>query len=120
MMNLDNPVITLCVKITQAEFAGQHDEARNLAQQAWETVTNDYEACIAAHYVARFQTEPRQIFRWNQLALALANACEPEQVQAFYPSLYVNMGQAHEKLGNLVAAQKYYALAAELGIQHQE
>jgi len=35
-MDLDNPVVKLCVAGTQAEFRGQIDEARALYQQAWE------------------------------------------------------------------------------------
>jgi hypothetical protein len=35
-----------------------------------------------------------------------------EYVQQFYPSLYLNMGKAHEDLGNLKDARRFYALAA--------
>jgi hypothetical protein len=36
-----------------------------------------------------------------------------EYVQQFYPSLYLNMGKAHEDLGNLKDARRFYALAAQ-------
>jgi hypothetical protein len=51
-MDLDNPVIQLCVAGTQAEFRGEIEEARAFYQQAWEAAQDDFEACIAAHYVA--------------------------------------------------------------------
>jgi len=35
-MDLNIPVVKLCVAGTQAEFRGQIDEARALYQQAWE------------------------------------------------------------------------------------
>ena len=57
-MDLDNPVIQLCTAGTQAEFKGQMEEARTYYQQAWQAAQDDYEACIAAHYLARFQDDP--------------------------------------------------------------
>ena len=54
-MDLTNPVIQLCIDGTRAEFEHRIEDARVLYQQAWEAHTGDYDACIAAHYVARFQ-----------------------------------------------------------------
>ncbi len=54
-MNLDNPVIKLCAEGTRAEFEGRIEDARTLYMQAWEASKDDYEACVAAHYVARHQ-----------------------------------------------------------------
>ena len=118
-MNSDRPVIKLCVEGTQAEFQGLIDKARSLYQQAWEAGQDDYEACIAAHYVARHQANPKERLHWNQIALEKANAVADERVQDFYPSLFLNMGQSHELLGNLNEAKRYYDLAAELGVIHQ-
>ena len=80
---------------------------------------DDYDACIAAHYVARFQETPEETLRWNQIALDHANAVHDEKVKDFYPSLYLNLGQSYEALGNQFLAQKYYQLAADLGVPHQ-
>ena len=52
-MDLNNLVVKLCAEGMQAEFAGKLDDARALFMQAWEQSQDDYEACIAAHYVAR-------------------------------------------------------------------
>ena len=119
MMNPDNPVIKLCIEGTQAEFQGLIDKARSLYQQAWDAAQDDYEACIAAHYMARHQEDSRERLHWNQVALDKANAVADERVQAFYPSLYLNMGQSHELLGDRNEAKRYYDLAAELGVIHQ-
>ena len=118
-MDLNNPIIKLCLKGTQAEFEGRRDDACAVYWQAWEAVTDDYEACIAAHYVARCQESPEEIFRWNQVALERADAVDDERVKDFYPSLYLNMGRAYELLGNQAEAEKYYRQAAELGAHHQ-
>jgi hypothetical protein len=118
-MNVDNPVIKLCIEGTQAEFRRQVDQARSFYQKAWETAQDDYEACIAAHYVARHQSDPKERLRWNQLALDKADAVADDRVKEFYPSLFLNMGQSHELLGNLGEAKRYYDQAAELGAVHR-
>jgi hypothetical protein len=59
-MDLSNPVIQLCMEGTCAEFEHHIEDACVLYQQAWEARTNDYDACIAAHYMARFQETPEQ------------------------------------------------------------
>ena len=118
-MDLDNPVIQLCVAGTQAEFRGEIEEARAFYQQAWEAAQDDFDACVAAHYVARHQADPAQRLHWNQVALDRANAVGDGRVLAFYPSLFLNMGQSFELLGNPDEARRFYELAAELGVIHQ-
>ena len=118
-MDINNPVVRLCIAGTQAEFAGRLDDARGLYAQAWEAAHNDYEACIAAHYVARFQATPEDGLRWNLEALERARRVEDGSVEAFYPSLYLNLGRSHEALGNPAEARRYYGLAAGLGVVHQ-
>jgi tetratricopeptide (TPR) repeat protein len=117
-MDLDNPVVKRCLEGTQAEFKGQVGKARSLYHQAWEAAQDDFEACIAAHYVARHQEDPEIRLYWNQIALDRANAVADHRVREFYPSLFLNMGQSFELLGNLEQAQRYYELAAELGVLH--
>jgi len=117
-VDLDNPVIQLCVAGTQAEFEGRASDARALFQQAWTAAGDDYEACIAAHYLARHQERPQDTLRWNQRALRHALAVGDERVKDFYPSLYLSLGRSYEVLGDHAQARKYYALAAELGAVH--
>jgi len=118
-MDTTNPVIQLCMQGALAEFEHRLDDARALYQQAWDLHADDYEACIAAHYLARFQDSPEETIRWNQIALECADAVNDERVVEFYPSLYLNLGRSFEILGNQREAQRYYDLAAELGIIHQ-
>lgn len=118
-MDVNRPVIKLCIEGTQAEFRGQMKTACILYQQAWESVQDEYDACVAAHYLARCQDDPAEKLRWNQIALDNANAIADDRVREFYPSLYLNMGQSHELLGNRLEAERYYELAARLGFPHQ-
>ncbi len=118
-MNTHNPILKLCIAGTRAEYAGQPEEAAALYRQAWEMAASDYDACIAAHYVARFQETPEEALRWNQEALRHAEAVGDERVKEFYPSLYLSLGQAYEFVGDMEEAQRFFNLAAELGYPHQ-
>ena len=117
-MDTENPVVKFCTAGTAAEFAGNIDEAKALYRQAWDAATDDYEASIAAHYMARHQP-PEVAFRWNQIALERADRVPDARVQPFYGSLYVNMGHSYEQMGDQTAAEHYYALAATFGVVHQ-
>lgn len=119
IMDETNPVVQLCIQGARAEFEHRLEDARALYQQAWEAHADDYEACIAAHYVARFQDNPEETLRWNQSALHHAELVNDERVREFFPSLYLCLGRSYEVLGNKIEATKYYQLAAELGFMHQ-
>ncbi len=119
LVNTSSPAVQLCIQGTQAEYQGCLEEAQVLYEQAWGLARDNVERCVAAHYVARFQDAPEARLHWNQEALGYANAADHEQVKDFYPSLYLNLGQSHEQLGNQVEAEYYYALAAALGATHQ-
>jgi hypothetical protein len=97
----------------QAEGEGHAAEARDLFLQAWAAQTDDFEACIAAHYVARHQPTPEETLRWNELALSHAERVGDERVRGFYSSLYLNLGYSHEVLGHEAEARRLYALAAD-------
>ncbi len=120
MIDPDNRVVQLCIAGTRAEFDDRPDAAATLYRQAWDAVQDEYEACIAAHYLARVQTTPADIFHWNREALRRAEAVTDDRVQAFLPSLYLSMGYACEQIGDQAEAQRYYNLAAALGYPHQE
>ncbi|MEU5300841.1 hypothetical protein ACH4YO_17140 [Streptomyces noursei] len=112
-MDPELPVVRLCVGGMQAEAEGRAEVARDLFQQAWDGARDDYEACIAAHYLARHQGSPAETLRWNQECLDRADRVGDARVRDFYPSLYVNMGNAHRELGRLAVAHWYFVRAAE-------
>jgi tetratricopeptide (TPR) repeat protein len=111
-MDPNNPIVKLCAEGMQAESEGKNEAALRLFTQAWEASRDDYEACIAAHYLARQQTTPQDVLRWNREALQRAEAVGDERVEGFYPSLYLNMGYSYEMLGSREEAIRYYQLAA--------
>lgn len=119
MIDIDNPVTQRCIEGSRAEFEGRLEDAHRWYRQAWDMAQDDYEACIAAHYLARFQATPADIFHWNREALRRAEAVDAGRVQAFLPSLYLSMGYACEQIGDMKEARHYYALAAALGHTHQ-
>ena len=82
-MDPENPVVLLCVAVTQAEFPGRVDEARRLAWLAWQAATDDYEACIAAHYVVRYQESKEGALLWNQKALECALGGKDSRIKSF-------------------------------------
>jgi len=85
-----NPVVKLVSAGTRAEFEHRPDAARACYEQAWQAHTDDYEACIAAHYLARCQPTPQQALRWDLEALQRAQAAPAESVREFMPSLYLS------------------------------
>lgn len=116
-MDPSNPIIQLCVQGVEAESARRFDEARTYFEQAWKAATDDVEACIAAHYIGRTQTDVELALWWNQVALARADkvaaAGGDERVRAFYASLHLNLGMAHEKLGQIGIARHHFQRASE-------
>src|SRR5438045_176216 len=106
-MDTSNSVIQLCIAGTRAEFEHRIEDARILYCQAWDVRTDDYDACIAAHYAARFRDSAEESLRWNQLALKHANAVNDERVNEFHPSLYLSLGRSYELVGDPSEAQHY-------------
>jgi tetratricopeptide (TPR) repeat protein len=107
----NNPVVRLCAGGVAAEMQGRLDEATRLYREAWEARQDDYEACIVSHYLARVQRTPNEVLVWNQESLRYADTVNDERVAPFYPSLYLNMGKAHEDLGNREEAIKFFLRA---------
>jgi hypothetical protein len=118
-MDINNSIVQLSLHGMCVEFEHRVEDARALYGQAWDVRTDDYDACIAAHYVARFHDSAEEFLRWNQIALEHANTVNDGRVNDFYPSPYLNLGRSYELLGNQAEAQRYYDLAAGLGVIHQ-
>ena len=112
-MDPDNPVIRLCADGMSAETAGRTDEAQGLFEQAWAIATDDYERCVAAHYVARHQDGPELTLQWNEECLRCAELVGDQRVAGFYPSLYLNIGHSYEQLGDRQRAEEGYRAAEE-------
>jgi tetratricopeptide (TPR) repeat protein len=114
-MDADNPVVKLCTEGMQAESEGRLAEAHDIFRQAWALRQDDFDACVAAHFLARHRPTPEEALHWNQVALAHAAAAANipgAQVHGFFPSLYLNMGWSYEQIGDWAEAERYYARAA--------
>ena len=114
-MDPDNPIVRLCAAGMTAEGEGRRDDARALFQQAWDASGSDYEASIAAHYLARHQPSAEATLEWNERSLRRAEAARDthdDRVNGFFPSLYLNYAHSLEQLGRVADACAYYNLAA--------
>ncbi|MGW0809811.1 hypothetical protein [Nonomuraea sp. NPDC002799] len=111
-MDPENVVVRLCTQGMQAEGEGREADARDLFLRAWEAAENDYDACIAAHYLARHQPTPQETLRWNQECLTRADRVGDDRVRGFYASLHGNMGRAHLDLGQTGPARAHFESAA--------
>jgi hypothetical protein len=103
---------------SSAELKRDISLASKIYEKAWKHASNDYQKCIAAHYMARNRKDSDEEFYWNETALKHANLVTDNSVQSFYPSLYLNMGHSYELKGNSVEAEKFYKLAKALGFDH--
>lgn len=112
-MDPENRVVKLCADGMRAEVERRPDDARALYEQAWEESQDDFEACIAAHYLARHQPSEQDRLKWNQVALESADRVEDERVRGFYPSLYLNMGHSFETVGDVERARQCYVEAEQ-------
>ncbi|GAA2368703.1 hypothetical protein [Streptomyces carpaticus] len=104
-MDPENAVVALC-----AEGMATGDDA--LFLRAWEVAADDWERCVAAHYVALSRPEAAQRLRWNRRCLELADAVGDARVAGFYPSLHASLGRAWEDLGEVAAAREEFERAA--------
>ena len=80
-------------------------------ERAWSARVDDFDACIAAHYLARVQPDAQATFEWNARALEHARLVEPDRVRGFLPSLHLNLGRSYEDLGDPIRAAAEYRLA---------
>lgn len=65
----DNPVMQLCAAGMQVD--GEPDKARPLFEQAWNARRDDFDASVAAHFLARHQPTPAATREWNERALRM-------------------------------------------------
>ncbi|MBV9880676.1 MAG: hypothetical protein JO180_09280 [Gemmatirosa sp.] len=97
-----NPVVALCAEGTAAE--GTPAEARRLFERAWAARRDDFDAAVAAHFLARHQATPAETLRWNALAVRHAEAVADGRAAGLLASLYLNLGDAQANLGDAGAA----------------
>lgn len=113
LIDPENIIVKLCAAGMQAEFNSDPVQAKNLFTQAWNESVNESEKFISAHYLARHQTDPADVLKWNQEALNWALKVRQEEIISHLPSLYLNLAKSYEDLGDLSTASINYQLAAD-------
>src|SRR3954471_10321024 len=106
-----NNVIKLCLQGMEMEEKGKQEEAFEIFLQAWNEATNDFEKFIAAHYVARHQNTVSERLQWLGTGLQLALKIDNDAVNSALPSLYSNIAQCYEDLGDPDKAKENAELA---------
>jgi hypothetical protein len=98
---------------------GDRDGARRLLAALWDEIGPDGDPlhrCGVAHALADTQADPEDELLWDQRALDAAEAITDERaaeagvafpVAAFYPSLHLNLGDVHHRLGHLDEARHH-------------
>ena len=109
--NPSNTVVNLCLAGMDMEAQNNSEEASRLFLQAWHEATNDFEKFIAAYYVARHQVNVADRLEWLEFALQFALKINDAAVKAAFPSMYSNIAQCHEALGNAEKAKENHELA---------
>jgi tetratricopeptide (TPR) repeat protein len=112
-VDLNNPIVVICAEGMRAESEGRAAEVKELFERAWQAATDDYEACIAVHYLARHQETMEQTLAWNAESLRRAELVGDDRVEGFLPSLFLNLGHCHEERGDSERARAFYHRAEE-------
>lgn len=111
-MNIDptNPVVALCAAGMAIE--GDVSAARALFEQAWAARSDDYDASIAAHFLARHQDTVEARLHWNAVAAQHAEVVTDGRTDEFKASLYLNLADAQLSAGDRAAAAAALAIAS--------
>ena len=111
-MDPSNPVVALCAQGMAVE--GTPDEAMRLFEQAWAIRRDDFDAAIAAHFIARHQDTAAATLHWNALAVEHAEAVTDGRSAELLASLYLNLGESHARVGQHAPAR----VAAQRAVEH--
>jgi hypothetical protein len=126
-----DPVMARIGEAVALAHQGRRAECRAALDALWAEIGADGDPlhrCALAHHLADVQDDPREELAWDLRALAAAESLTDERtaaagaigpVAAFFPSLHLNLGEDHRKLGDVAAARRHLELgrqaAATLG-----
>ena len=106
-----NPVIALCTAGMTCD-GGAH-EALSLFEEAWNARRDDYDAAIAAHYLARNQPTPLLTLDWNVRAVTHCERITDDRAAELLPSLYLNLADSLFAVGRWEEARAIAERASE-------
>jgi len=110
MIDGDSLVAQLCA--AGMAIDGDAVAAAALFRQAWDARRDDYEASIAAHFLARHQPSLDDSLHWNRVAAQHAEAVPDERAKPLLASLYLNLADSYLALGRAAEA----TVVAEQGV----
>ncbi|RAO16696.1 hypothetical protein MED15_03744 [Micromonospora noduli] len=120
-----DPTMARIIEAVQLGQSGAPARARELLTALWDELGPTGDAlhrCTLAHYLADLQENTEAELAWDERALAAVSDLTDEraqrylsslQVQAFLPSLYLNLADCHRRLGNVGPAREHLARARE-------
>src|SRR5687767_10695954 len=109
--NPNNSVVKLCLQGMELEGKGKSEEASAQFLQAWNEAADDFEKFLAAYYVARHQKTAADKLKWSETSLQLALKINNDYTKGIFSSLYSNIAECYEELGDLDNAKKNYESA---------
>lgn len=113
-MDINNPIVQLCLKGSEAELKKDLDLAKEYYLKAWIESKDNFDQCISAHYLARVQEDKNDIFEWNNKALYHASkVTNNDEIKDLYPSLLLNMGESYKLINDNNNALKYFKLGLD-------
>ena len=92
LIDPSHPVVALCV--AGMEVDGTPEAALELFMKAWDARTDDYDASIAAHFVARHQPNVAARLHWNRTAVMHAIKAGEAERASLMASLYLNLADS--------------------------
>ena len=99
LFDTNNAVVALCVAGMSCE--GTPEAAKKLFEEAWEKRSDDFDAAIAAHYLARHQRTPSEKLHWDTLAVDHAEKVPNDGAKELFPSLYLNLASSLMATGRI-------------------
>jgi tetratricopeptide (TPR) repeat protein len=106
-----NHVVRLCVQGMVLDAQGKGEEAQAVFGQARETAGNDFERFLAMYFVAKQQIKTEERLHCYEESLRFAISAGSLSAQSAYSTLYGQIAQCYEALGDLSQASKYKAMA---------
>ena len=120
----EEPTMAEVMRSVALMQSGEREEARSKLLGLWQRLGPNGAPSLrssVAHFLADTEDEPELELGWDRLALEAATGvtdgtCNPaltQELEAFLPSLHLNVGDAYRRVGNLEMAK----LHAETGIK---
>ncbi|MBK7036661.1 MAG: NAD(+)--rifampin ADP-ribosyltransferase [Chitinophagales bacterium] len=106
-----NNIVKLCIHGLEMEEKGNQEEAGKLFFQAFNEASSDFEKYLAAHFVARHQSNVHDKLKWTETALEFVLKINDDSVSGALHSLYLNLSRYYEALKDPVNAKRNYELA---------